>query len=244
MPIGRTAVRPYERVIEEKSTMNKHIIAAGAALLILLTMIVGCAPATSATEATEAQTEEPTATLTNTPKPSNTPNPSNTPKPTATKTPKPSDTPKPTATNTPKPSEKPTTAAPATKEPTTKPTEQGSAELVPPGQSIWVLDTTASEHGSAAECPAPFQADFYGLVAINTIDNGITWMRAQDGITYTLLRQSPNVYWGTGQSIYPGYTLTISVVFASPTGLGATFVLIDQAVQGCNHYWKYGGTLR
>jgi hypothetical protein len=107
-----------------------------------------------------------------------------------------------------------------------------------------VLDTAPSETGYSEECPGPFFADFYGLVRIETIDNGITWMRAQDGITYTLLRQSPNVYWGTGQSIYPGYTLTISVVFASPTGLGATFVLIDQSIEGCNHFWRYGGALR
>jgi hypothetical protein len=220
----------------------------GIALLMFTLLLGACAPPAvdpteEATDEPQVETEEPTEA------------PSETQEPTATRTPKPTSTPRPTSTPKPTETEEPTetesaatqSGATATKAPTSAATEGATdapAELVPAGESVWVLDTTASETGSAPECPGPFYADFYGLVRIQTIDNGITWMRAQDGITYTLLRQSPNTYWGTGASIYPGYTLTISVVFASPTGFGATFVLIDQAIEGCNHYWKYGGTLR
>jgi hypothetical protein len=208
--------------------MNRKTILPGVALLILMLLFSACAPAAvaptnEATDEPQAETDEPTEA------------PTETEEATATSTPKPTNTPKPTET------EEPT----ATTAPAGEATDAVPGELVPPGESVWVLDTTASETGSAAECPGPFYADFYGLVRIQTIDNGITWMRAQDGITYTLTRQpTPNTYWGTGESIYPGYTLTITVVFTSPTGLGATFVLIDQAIEGCNHYWKYGGALR
>lgn len=228
-------------------------------LVLLTSLISGCAKPAEETESPEevevteeqVETEEPTV------EPTDTAQPSDTPAPTATSTPKPTKTPVPTATDTPLPAagNSEATEEPAEQDSTTEPTQEEEAsveptqeeeagEVVPPGESVWVLDTEASETGSSAECPAPFYADFYGLVRIETIDNGVTWMRAQDGITYTLLRQSPNVYWGTGASIYPGYTLTISVVFTSSNGLGATFVLIDQAIEGCNHYWKYGGTLR
>ncbi len=222
-------------------------------LVLLTSLISGCAKPAEETESPEevevteeqVETEEPTV------EPTDTAQPSDTPAPTATKTPKPTKTPTSTATDTPLPAagdseatEEPADTVEPTQEESVEPTQEEAGEVVPPGESVWVLDTEASETGSSAECPAPFFADFYGLVRIETIDNGVTWMRAQDGITYTLLRQSPNVYWGTGASIYPGYTLTISVVFTSSNGLGATFVLIDQAIEGCNHYWKYGGTLR
>lgn len=228
--------------------MSKQAAMGGTILVILTILIGGCARPASETESPESievteenqvETDEPT------PEPTNTARPTSTPSPTATHTPRPTNTPMPTATHTPQPVtsvEQPT--EPTAQVPTIEPTQEEAGELVPPGTTIWVLDTEPSETGSSEKCPATFFADFYGLVRIETIDNGITWMRAQDGITYTLLRQSPNVYWGTGASIYPGYTLTISVVFTSPTGLGATFVLIDQAIEGCNHYWKYGGTLR
>jgi hypothetical protein len=225
----------------EKNLMMRKYTTWGIALLMLTLLLGACAPPAieptdEPTAEPQSETDEPTeteeATATRTPKPTNTPRPTNTPKPTATEAPAETEA---AATQS---------GATATKAPTSAATDDAPAELVPPGESVWVLDTTASETGSSAECPGPFFADFYGLVRIQTIDNGITWMRAQDGIVYTLLRQSPNVYWGTGASVYPGYTLTISVVFTSPTGFGATFVLIDQAIEGCNHYWKYGGALR
>jgi hypothetical protein len=238
--------------------MLKQAASGGAALVILTILIGGCAqpvPGTESPEATEeirVETEEPT------PEPTDTAWPTNTPRPTATRTPRPTRTPSPTATlepatSTPQPAEPVTqapTEEPAQEEPTAEeltqeePTQEEPAEFVPVGTSVWVLDTAPSETGSSEACPAPFFADFYGLVRIETLDNGITWMRAQDGITYTLQRQSPNVYWGSGESIYPGYTLNITVVFTSSTALGATFELLDQAVEGCTHYWKYGGVPR
>jgi len=237
--------------------------APGRIIPVILTILVGgCTPRAVetalpvATEGIQVEAVQSGAEVEESAMPTGTVQPTFTPLPTATRTPRPTHTPTVTATS------KPTTSPPqATKPPTqlpvsatatitvpaaatATPMQESAGEVVPPGTSVWVLDTAPSETGTSEKCPAPFFADFYGLVRIETIDNGITWMRAQDGITYTLLRQSPNVYWGTGASIYPGYTLTISVVFASPTGLGATFVLIDQAIEGCNHYWKYGGTLR
>jgi hypothetical protein len=235
--------------------MPKQAASGGAALVILAILVGGCAqpaPQTESPEGVEATEEIQVATDEPTPEPTNTARPTSTPRPTATRTPRPTRTPSPTATpepdtNTPQLAE-PTTQAPTEESTEEEPTEeeptQEPAEFVPAGTSVWVLDTAPSETGSSEACPAPFFADFYGLVAIETIDNGITWMRAQDGITYTLQRQSPNVYWGSGESIYPGYTLNISVVFTSPTSLGATFELLDQAVEGCSHYWKYGGAPR
>jgi hypothetical protein len=248
--------------------MPKQAARGGTALVILAILIGGCAQPAPETESPEATEEIQVETEQPTPEPTDTARPTNTPRPTATRTPRPTRTPSPTATpepatNTPQPAEpttqvsteepaqeEPTAEGPTQEEPTQEeptqeePTQEEPVEFVPAGASVWVLDNAPSETGSSEACPAPFFADFYGLVAVETIDNGITWLRAQDGITYTLQRQSPNVYWGSGESIYPGYTLNITVVFTSPTALGATFELLDQAVEGCTHYWKYGGVPR
>ena len=199
-------------------------------------------------EATAEPTDEPepTATETATPEPSATP----TDEPTATDTPEPTSTP----TDTPDPTETPTattfvssgssnTAVPtdeATQAPASS-TPETAFNNVPPGQSVWQLDNDPSEWYSSDACPGSVYYDFYGLVAIEKISETVISWQVPNGTIYTLQQtEILNSFWGRGGSPVEGYYLTISAYFSSPQGMGVTYALISNDIEGCNHVFKYG----
>jgi hypothetical protein len=233
--------------------------------VLISLMMVACTNRSPEPTETPTPTDEPTAT---TVEETDTPEPSATPTDEPTETPTPTDEP----TDTPEPTETPTEesgAAPAatddggsgtgdspTDEPEQPPTEQaeptaetpetspvGEVDLVPDGQSVWQLDTEPSSTATAEECAGPLTMDFYGLVAVEKVGDGvITWL-IPAGTTYTLQRTAgeTNVYWGRGEFFLDDYFLTVSVVFTSNESLGVTYVLVQESVEGCNHVWQYGG---
>lgn len=234
-----------------------YLIAMG---LIAAVVISGCAAASVETdepevEETEASEPTVTATRTATEPPTVTPTRTKTATPTKTVTPKPTRTPTATFTASPVPTRRPTstvdptnaalTASAPTLTPTSGPTTAATTatEFVPQGASVWQLDNTPYETSQTAECPAPLQHDFYGLYLVQTIENAIQW-RGQDSITYTLAKGNPNVYFGGGGSVLPGYNVNITVIFNSSSSLTAVFVLVDQNVAGCQHTYKYNGTFQ
>jgi len=187
------------------------------------------------------------------------------PDPTQTPTPEPTETPEPTATPTDEPTEEPTAeedeAGSAANDNTSSsnsggntnnssegeetPTEEETEEtggllpdFAPREQSVWQLDNDPSEFYSSAACAEPFYYNFYGLVAISPVQQGLSWT-VPAGTTYYVEQQSENVYWGTGRHVVPGFQLTISVVFGSEEGLGVTYVLISDENKECNHVFKY-----
>jgi hypothetical protein len=83
--------------------------------------------------------------------------------------------------------------------------------------------------------------DFYGLVAVAPAgNNALTWQRT-DGSTYTIQLVSINNYYGAGASPVPGFSLTISVSFTSPTTLAVAYTLISDADTNCKYTYQYNG---
>lgn len=210
-------------------------------------------------EATEERTEAPTETSTATPTdeptatptriPTRTPLPSRTPTATDESSPTPvPPTQVPTASNTPDgfvPSGTPTPVIASTATPTTEsapsatPTTEEVVEHLPEGQSVWQLDTAPYEYFSTEACSEAIYNDFYGLVAVESAENGLNWTR-QDGITYFLGRSAPNTYWGSGVSMFEGLSLQISVFFSGPENMSVTYTLADNNNADCRHVFRYG----
>jgi hypothetical protein len=235
--------------------------------IVVSLVMVACRNVSPEPTETPKPTDKPTATTveeTDTPEPSSTPTEEPTETPTKTKTPTNTPVAIETATETTGPALAATTAGdsgtgssptakpaqtntptgqaePATK--TLEPSPAGEVDMVPDGQSVWQLDNEPSSTATSEACPESLPLDFYGLVAVEKVSDGvITWLTPA-GTTYTLQRTAgeTNVYWGRGDFFLPDYFLTISVVFTSPESLGVTYVLIHQTIEGCNHVWKYGG---
>lgn len=186
--------------------------------------------------ATPTQTPEPTATFT------------------ATATDLPTETPTftPTATDTPVPPTR--TRRPATPAPTidpalitpTDPAQAAAASTTPEEQNfaptvkqVWQLDYSPSSVTDAPACTELVVIDFYGLVAITPIDNGLNWQRT-DGNVYALGKGSANNYYGGGVAPLPGYNLSIAVTFTSPTTLIVAYTLNSETVADCKHTYQYG----
>ena len=214
-------------------------------------------PTASPTEtSTATPTDEPTAThtqpFTRTPLPSRTP--TATDEPTATDVPA---TQAPAASNTPSGDpasatattetvgDTPTPIIAVTSMPTTEtqpsatPTTETVAEHLPQGQSVWQLDTVPYEYFSTEACGEPIYNDFYGLVAVESVQGGLNWTR-QDGITYFLGWTAPNTYWGSGVSMFEGLSLQISVFLSGPENMSVTYTLADNANADCRHVFRYG----
>lgn len=223
--------------------------------LLVLVWIVGCSRAEEATPTNiPGPTDEPTVTD----EPSPTAAPTETTRPSATPTPEPTESPTPEPTETviaagggagsgsssssgntqPAPSGTEPTDAPQAVPPTA--TTSGFTDFAPGGESVWQLDNVPSEFYSTEACPAPLVVDFYGLVAVTRISTDVLSWQVTNGTIYTLQRTTGNAFWGIGRSVYPEYALTVSVLFASPDGLGVTYSLLHDNVEGCAHVFQYG----
>jgi hypothetical protein len=183
----------------------------------------------------------PTATPTQTPEPS--------PTATATVTDLPTETPTMTATatnaptRTPKPATQSATIDPALITPT-DPAQVMTAtsevqSFAPTVKAVWQLDYSPSNVTVTPVCTENVVIDFYGLVAISPVENGLNWQRT-DGNVYFLSLSETNSYFGSGVAPLPGYSLTIGVVFTSPTTLSVRYTLKSETIPDCKYTFQYG----